>query len=743
MTDKLDSRSGEARSVLPDAPLPQNAQTPVIETPVIEMRSLNIEYRLGRHWHNAVRDISIMIAPLEIHGLVGESGSGKSTLGLAMMRYLADNARIESGSILLDGDDLVPKTDAEMRQIWGSRLSLVPQNPLSSLNPSYSIGDQIAEVTRRHNGLKPREALDHAVEMLRRVKIADPDVIAHQYPHQLSGGMLQRVTIAMALSTQPRLLVLDEPTTALDVTTQAVILDLFRDLIHQENGAALYVSHDLATVAMLCDRVTVLYGGEIMESGPVRELYHRPVHPYTIGLLASLPRRTSLSESRLMSIEGVAPALTERPAACVFSTRCPAAIDICHQVKPPLEPTPDGRLVKCHRWREIASGELTLISAPQAEAAGAPPREGYVLQAEHLHKQFDEGGLLDRLLGRPTRPIRAVDDVSIRIRARSTLGLVGESGSGKTTLARAIVALTEADSGAMELLDVPLNLRLDSRSKHALANLQMVFQNPNDTLNPYRTVGQALTRTLRLLDDRRYTRAEMRQRIAELLNAVRLPENYAGRYPSELSGGEKQRIAIARAFAANPALVVADEPTSSLDVSVQAVILNLLKDLRAQEGASYLLISHDLDVVAYLSDWIAVMYLGQVVEEGDADQVYAVPSHPYTEALLSAIPVPDPDSIQGDGRAGGRAGGHGIIRLEGDVPSARNIPTGCRFHTRCPRKLGKICEEQPPPWRDAGKGHRILCHIPIEDLIVLQSQPPDQPANPDQPAKPAPDESLP
>jgi peptide/nickel transport system ATP-binding protein len=679
--------------------------------PVIDAQELNIEYKLGRRWYNAVRDISMTLSPLEIHGLVGESGSGKSTLGLALMRYLADNARIASGKILLDGDDLVPKSETEMSRIWGSKLSLVPQNPLSSLNPSYSVGEQIAEITRRHEHLNHNQANARAVEMLRRVKIADPELIARQYPHQLSGGMRQRVTIAMALSTQPRLLVLDEPTTALDVTTQATILDLFRELIQQENGAALYVSHNLGTVAQLCDHVTVLYGGEVMESAPVRELYHKPLNPYTIGLLASLPRHIEASETRLPAIEGVAPALTERPAACVFSTRCPAAIDICHRVKPALEQTPDGRLVKCHRWEEIASGELELATAPQPEVASAPPRAGHVMKANHIHKQFDDGNFVDRLLGKPNRPIRAVDDVSLNIQARSTFGLVGESGSGKTTLARAIVALTPADKGELELLDVPLSLSLNDRTKEALGNLQMVFQNPNDTLNPYRTVGNALARTLRLLDhQRRYTRAELRTRVAELLNAVRLPASYATRYPNELSGGEKQRVAIARAFAANPALVVADEPTSSLDVSVQAVVLNLLKDLRAREGASYMLISHDLDVVSYLSDWIAVMYLGQVVEEGSAAHVYAAPSHPYTEALVSAIPIPDPDASRS------------IIRLEGDIPSARNIPTGCRFHTRCPRKLGKICEEQLPPWRDAGDGHRILCHIPIEDLIALQTE---------------------
>jgi peptide/nickel transport system ATP-binding protein len=678
-------------------------------TPVIEAQNLNIEYRLGKRWLNAIQDVSLTIQPLEIHGLVGESGSGKSTLGLAMMRYLAGNARILSGRILLDGDDLVPKSMAEMRDIWGSKLSLVPQNPLASLNPSYTVGEQISEITRRHERLAPGQAWAKAVDMLRRVKIADPEIVARRYPHQLSGGMRQRVTIAMALSTKPRLLVLDEPTTALDVTTQAVILDLFRELIRDNQAAALYVSHDLGTVAQLCDHVTVLYGGEIMESAPVRQIYHQPLHPYTSGLLASLPRPMAEgNDLRLPTIEGVAPSLAERPMGCVFVSRCPVALDICHTYKPPLETTADGRIIRCHRWQEIAAGELSLHIPPTPALPTAPPREGYVLEAQNIHKSFEETGFLDRLLGKPNRPVRAVDDVSLKIRGRSTLGLVGESGSGKTTLARAIVALTPADSGQLELLDMPLDLDLNQRSRDALCNLQMVFQNPNDTLNPYRSIGQTLARAVKLLDGRQKTKEDLRARVLELLRAVRLPENYIDRYPSELSGGEKQRVAIARAFAANPALVLADEPTSSLDVSVQAVVLNLLKDLRNEQGASYLLISHDLDVVSYLSDWIVVMYLGEVVEEGTTQHVYNAPSHPYTEALISAIPVPDPDAPQG------------AIRLEGDVPSARNIPTGCRFHTRCPRKIGVICEEQAPPWRDAGDGHHIRCHIPVEELAVLQ-----------------------
>jgi peptide/nickel transport system ATP-binding protein len=679
--------------------------------PVIQANNLSIDYRLGKRWVNVIRDVSIRMNPLEIHGLVGESGSGKSTLALALMRYMAKNARITSGEILLDGENLLTKSDAEMRQIWGRDLSLVPQDPLAALNPAYTIGNQIAEVTQLHQGLSWQNALKRAVEMLGKVKIADPQVVTRKYPHQLSGGMQQRVTIAMALSTQPRLLVLDEPTTALDVTTQAVILDLFRELIRDNNAAALYVSHDLGVIAQMCDRVTVLYSGEVMASGSVNELYQKPVHPYPIGLLASIPRPIPGTETRLPTIEGVAPSLAERPPACVFAPRCPAAIDICRAEKPPLEEIAPGSLVKCHRWREIASGELTLDFTPLTQPAeGLPPEQHqYVLKADSVSKRFGRQTLWTRLTGDDSQFVQAVDEVSVWVRSRSTLGLVGESGSGKTTLARCIVGLDTADEGKLTLLEVLIPNPLAERSQTMLRDLQMVFQNPNDTLNPYQTVGQALERTIRRLNNANVTPQAIQARVAELLNAVRLTPAYANRYPAELSGGEKQRVAIARAFAANPALIVADEPTSSLDVSVQAVILNLLKDLRATEGASYLFISHDLRAVSYLADWLVVMYLGQIVEEGDTSQVYNIPSHPYTEALLSAIPAPDPTIKRGH------------IRLDGDIPSAAHIPTGCRFHTRCPRKIGAICEQQEPPWRDAGDGHYIRCHIPIDELIALQT----------------------
>ncbi len=686
------------------------------DNPVIQAENLSIDYKLKSGWLNAVRDVSLTIRPLEIHGLVGESGSGKSTLAMALMRFMAANARISEGNIVFDGRDITEEPPATMRELWGNEISLVPQDPLAALNPSYTVGNQMAELTQQHSGHSRQQALNHAVKMLEAVKIADPADVVNRYPHELSGGMRQRVMIAMALSTQPRLLVLDEPTTALDVTTQAVILDLFRELVDDQNafpagGGALYVSHDLGTVAQLCDTVTVLYGGEVMESGPVEQIYAQPQHPYTVGLLASLPRHSNESETRLSTIGGVAPSLAERPPACVFAPRCPVAVDQCHAEKPPLEPTSDGRMIRCWRADEIARGEIIPRNKPQGVNIPAPPHKNYVLNAQNVFKYFGQQNLFDRLTGKQFTPVRAVDDVSITINERSTLGLVGESGSGKSTLARAIVALDAADQGDVELCGADLPNALNQRSRDALANLRMVFQNPNDALNPYQTIGYTLRRTLSKLKGSSLTHDQMDARVVELLESVRLTGEYANRYPAELSGGEKQRVAIAAAFAANPALVVADEPTSSLDVSVQAVILNLLKDLRAQEGASYLLISHDLDVIAYLSDWIAVMYLGEIVEEGPTEAVYNTPSHPYTEALVSAIPVPDP------------AQRGAAIRLEGDVPSARDIPAGCRFHTRCPRKIGDICEQEIPPWRDAGDGHAIRCHIPVDELIELQNIP--------------------
>ncbi|MFW5742679.1 MAG: dipeptide ABC transporter ATP-binding protein [Spirochaetota bacterium] len=690
--------------------------------PVISVEDLSVEYRIGSRWMSAIHDVDLAINPLQIHGLVGESGSGKSTLGLAMMRYLARNARITAGAIRFGDDDLRTVGEREIERVWGAQIGLVPQNPMDALNPSLRISRQMTEITRLHLGLSASEAAGRAIEALEHVQIADPQRVITRYPHQLSGGMLQRVMVAMALSTRPRLLVLDEPTTALDVTTQAVILDLLRDLIHEEEAAALYVSHDLGTVAQLCDFVTVLYAGEVMESAPVGELFSRPRHPYTAGLLACLPSSAHVEESRLATIEGVAPSLAGRGPACVFAPRCPLATDQCRNEKPPLEDTGDGRLVRCWRWREIESGELVPFPGSEERHEDSAPRSGWVLHATGMAKRFGSRTLVHRITRQTPDYVQALDDVSVHVFERSTFGLVGESGSGKTTLARTLLALVEADTGEIRLQDRPVSLRLRDRDRQTLRELRIVFQNPNDSLNPYRTVGQTIGRTIRKLGRSGYggialaggtaadDPASLRRQVEHLLVAVGLSEDYYDRRPTQLSGGEKQRVAVARAFAPHPALIVADEPTSSLDVSVQAVILNLLKDLRAREGASYIVISHDLEVVSYLSDHIAVMYLGEIVEQGSNADVNSFPSHPYTEALLSAAPVPDP------------AVRHEPITLEGDVPSPRERPTGCPFHTRCPRKIGRVCETDRPPVRADENGHEIRCHYTFEELKRMQSE---------------------
>ena len=696
---------------------------------ILSARDLSIDYRIGKRWLNAIDEVSLDLRAKQTHGLVGESASGKSTLALALMRYLADNGRIRSGNIQFGEHDLTRKSREELRRLWGSEICLVPQNALSALNPSYTIGEQMGEVTRAHLGFSRRESWAAAGAMLSRVKIADAEKVLRSYPYQLSGGMLQRVTIGMALSASPQLLVLDEPTTALDVTTQAVILDLFRELIDGHGAAALYVSHDLGTVAQFCDEVTVLYGGEVMENATVRELYAAPKHPYTLGLLASLPARANADrQARLATIDGVAPALAKRPAACVFAPRCAIAIERCHGEKPPLEVAAPGHKVRCFRWRELAAGEIRLHDKAAPAVVHRLERDDRVLDASDIHKSFGIGSIWRRALGRDQRPIRAVDGVSLTVQRGQTLGIVGESGSGKSSLARVLVALETADSGEIELLGSKLAFDLRRRSPDSLREMRLIPQNPDDTLNPYLTVGAALERALKVLERRPARgkveqrahvseKAHRRARVRDLLRAVRLDPSYTSRYPNQLSGGEKQRVAIARAFASEPALIIADEPTSSLDVSVQAVVLNLLKDLRGAHGASYIVISHDMEVIRNVANWVLVMYLGQVVESGSNDQVHDEPSHPYTEALLSAIPAPDPLV------SGGR------IRLEGDLPSARNLPSGCRFHTRCPRKIGAICEEETPPWRRVSGEHHIRCHIEVDELQRLQSGPePEVPA---------------
>jgi peptide/nickel transport system ATP-binding protein len=686
--------------------------------PILQIENLSVAYQQETAWLEAVRDFSLQIEPGQSYGLVGESGSGKTTIAMAIMRYLGEEGRVFQGRIALDGRDLLALSESEMRRVWGAQMSLVPQNPLSSLNPSIRIGEQLAEVLRFHEGLDRAAADARIIKLLRMVRLPEPEVVANNYPHQISGGMQQRVLIAMALSTAPRLLVLDEPTTSLDVTTQASILDLFRDLIHGIQSAVLYVTHNLGVVAQICDRVAVLYAGELVEDAPLEDLFRQPLHPYTRGLLDSVPKLgQNKSQVQLQSIQGQIPPIGARPSGCVFIDRCPLAIEACRE-RPPLY-TPDSRRsTRCHRWEEIAAGKISarqpsLFPAPHSNgrketstAEAQPP----VLSLEDLKVYFDvRRSLAQALAGRPVRQVKAVDGIDLSLPAGKTIGMVGESGSGKTTLARAVVGLVERTGGEIELLGVPLPPTLSRRGLETLKHLQMVFQNPEEALNPYLSVGASLRRPLMTLMGN--SRQEADAEVQKLLAAVRLPGDYARRMPGQLSGGEKQRVAIARAFASSPDLLLADEPVSSLDVSVQASILNLLNQLQAEQSTTMLFISHDLAVVGYLADEIAVIYLGHLMEFTRAKNLFEPPYHPYTEALLSAIPLPDPRVRREN------------IRLEGDIPSPAAGLTGCPFHTRCPRFLGDICVQTVPPWRvDERTGKRYFCHIPPEDLLALEAK---------------------
>ncbi len=692
------------------APIPPGTDP----APVLAIRQLTVSYFQSGRWLDAVRDVSLTMSAGEVYGLVGESGSGKSTLALAIMRYLKENGAVRKGEIIFEGQTLLDLPPSAMEHIWGARTNLVPQDPFLALNPSLKVGEQITEVLRHHRHLSPAEAHRETLALLHSVRLPDPERVADSYPHQLSGGMQQRVMIAMAFSTDPALLILDEPTTALDVTTEATILDLLRELMTEHNTATLYVSHNLGVIARISDRVAVLYAGELVEDAATEDLYRQPLHPYTQGLLDSVPRvgRTKAGR-KLPAMPGSIPAPDALPTGCVFAPRCPLVTELCRAERPPLDTPLPGRTVRCHRWDEILAG-TAIPQTPQPVGTNGngngktPHPEFPVLSLDNLKQHFPvRRSLGDVLARRPKQWVKAVDGVSLDIQSGKTLGLVGESGSGKTTLSRAVMALSEKTAGEIELLDIPLPAKLSRRTLDTLRQLQMVFQSPEEALNPYLTIGQTLSRPLTVLLGQ--SKDEARENVSALLRMVRLPENFAERLPGQLSGGEKQRVAIARAFAANPELVVCDEPVSALDVSVQAAILNLLNDLQHEKQSAYLFISHDLAVVSYLADEIAVIYLGQLVEIGATEDVLKPPFHPYTEALLSAVPQPDPTAPRN------------TIRLEGNIPSPTDMPRGCRFHTRCPLVLESLCHREEPPWRETESGNKIRCHIPLPELAMLQS----------------------
>jgi peptide/nickel transport system ATP-binding protein len=672
------------------------------QAPTLVVEHLDVTYQVRGQDRPVVRDVSFTVGRQESYGLVGESGSGKSTVALALTQYLARNGRVSGGSISINGLNPLTMSKTKLRELRARTVSMVYQEPGRALNPSMKAGRQIAEVFEIA-GLGKEESLDRAQDMLRRVQIADPGRVMNRYPHELSGGMAQRVIIAMALAAEPALLILDEPTTALDATVEAEILDLVAGLREQTATTVLFISHNLAVVAKMCDRVGVLYAGELIEEGPADEVFAASRHPYTVGLLRCIPRRGQRKDSgRLDAIPGFLPQPGQVMTGCVFAERCSLVVDECRELPPPGFEVGPAHTARCYRHADVPDMPGTapedLPPGPLGLPDAVDPADlDPIVTIRSLDKTFGSG----------ETAVKALTNVNLAVMRGETLGLVGESGSGKTTLARALLGLIEPDPGSVIEFDtIPLSAGLRGRPIDQLKSLQIVFQNPDSALNRRRTVRWLISQPLRRLAGLSGDR--LNERLTDLIRSVRMEKRHLSLRPGQLSGGLKQRVAIARAFGGGPRLVVCDEPTSALDVSVQAAILNLLADLQAKEQVTYLFISHDLGVVRYLSDRIAVLYLGRVLELGPAETVFAGPHHPYTEALLSAVPSLDGQRTE-------------RIKLTGEIPSAANPPSGCVFHTRCPRRLPTgVCETTEPPLAEVEPGHQISCHIPIDQLRVLQ-----------------------
>ncbi len=665
---------------------------PTTDTAALRLDNLEVAYDVRGILRPVLRGVSFEIKPGEAYGLVGESGCGKSTTAFAAVRYLPGNGHVTGGTSLIAGDDVMAMSGRELQELRATRVSMVYQDPGQSLNPTIKVGKQVMEAFKVL-GASNADAREQAIEALKRVRIADAERVLDRYPYQLSGGMQQRAVIAMALACDPQLLILDEPTTGLDATVEAEVLDLVAALRDETGAAVLLIAHNLGVVRRICDRVGVMYAGRIIEEGIASEVFDDPQHPYTVGLLRCLPRRgASKSERRLDTIPGSLPLIGSVLPACVFQDRCAIATDICRSEVPAASHPRDNRTVYCHHVEKIG----TMVQAPLEAALQAPPPGDVVLELSNVSKTFRQSG----------HDVQALVGVDIQLRAGETLGLVGESGSGKTTLAKAILGIHAADPGGAIILDGEALAGLTTRRSNAARRaIQIIFQNPDSALNRSKTVRSILMRALAKLAGLKGTEAT--ERLDQVRSEVVLSPRHLDMRPRQLSGGLKQRVAIANAFAGSPRIVVCDEPTSALDVSVQAAILNLLADLQREEQASYVVISHDLGVVRYLSDRIAVMYLGRLMELGDAADVFAGPHHPYTEALLSAVPSVDGDPPD-------------RIRLHGEVPSAIDVPSGCVFHTRCPRALGATCAATEPPLVEVEPGHQLRCHIPIDELRRLQ-----------------------
>lgn len=679
-----------------------------MNTPLLQIKDLHTDIEIRSGVVRALSGVDLHVNPGETLGIVGESGSGKTMTALSLMGLLPQGGKVSSGSIILDGQDLTQLPLKEKRKLRGTKVGMIFQDPLTSLNPTMKIGLQVCEPLRVHEGLSKKEALKRAVEILKRVGMPRPEVVINNYPHQLSGGMRQRVMIAMALVCKPRILIADEPTTALDVTTQMQILDLIDELRDEYKMGVILITHDLGVVAGHTDRVAVMYAGRIVETAPTKTLFTEPKHRYTSSLMAALPERALAAGTKLFSIPGAPPSLTNLPVGCRFAARCLWATDECRAGYPDLSGDETHTFSCFHPVQEgdespaVLQGKLDSNKTDGAAENVPQISHETLLDVKEASREYESAG--SGFFKREKGVVSAVDRVSITVKKGETYGLVGESGCGKSTVGRLIAGLEPPSGGAIELDGRDLATLKGRDAVRIHRDVQMMFQDSYAAMDPRMRIDQILAEPMSI--QKTGNARQIAERIMEILEQVGLTEEILDRYPHEFSGGQLQRIGFARSLTLAPDLIVADEPVSALDVSVQAQVLNLMKDLQQELGLSYLFISHDLAVVQYMADRIGVMYLGRIVEEGPASEVVKNPKHPYTKALIDSIPVPDPE-FKHDENA---------IKLTGEPPSAVNPPEGCRFRPRCPF-AGEECKVQPMLTDET---HRVACHHPLLSLSVKE-----------------------
>ena len=683
------------------------------EVPILEINNLSISFFTRLFEIPAVMDFSCKVMAGEAMGLVGESGCGKSTVALGVMQDLGVNGKCVAGSIKFKGRELTTMSDEELRQLRGREIAMIYQEPMASLNPAMKIGKQLMEVPMIHEGVSRRVAYDMAIDVVESVRLPDPERILGSFPHQLSGGQQQRIVIAMALMSKPSLLILDEPTTALDVTVEAGIVDLVKDLGKKYGTSMLFISHNLGLVLETCDRITVMYSGEAVETGAITDVFDKMRHPYTQALFRSIPLPGADKNAHpLVAIRGNFPLPHERPSGCNFAPRCDYfERGLCDAGDIAMQPVGKGAEKTRHNSRCLRFNDIDW-HAPIAAAKTVESRKQgkVVLEVKDLKKYYEVAANAV-FGGGEKRLVKANETLSFIAHESETLAIVGESGCGKSTLAKVLMGLETATDGQVTLLGQEVqDIEIGDRDAKTISSVQMVFQNPFDTLNPSMTVGSQIKRALEIFQIGSGDK-DREERMLKLLDLVKLPREFAGRMPRQLSGGQKQRIGIARAFAGNAQIVVADEPVSALDVSVQAAVTDLLMEIQRENRTTLIFISHDLSIVRYLSDRVLVMYLGHVVEMGTTEQIFSPPYHPYTEALLSAVPIAD-TSVKKK-----------RVVLDGDIPSALNPPSGCPFQTRCRFKdqvAGGLCEREVPPVQEVAGGHSVKCHLPKDVLAKME-----------------------